>query len=236
VVVLHGSDDTALNIAKTTDMEEVARQTTGFLAVFPEMAAGPGGDSWGFADPSEIAFFHALVEHIDSEYALRRDQVYVCGHSNGGTMALFLQNNMPDVFSGAAAVEGGIGHLEDWDEESDGRPTMLVWNHNDAVLAEYGGEQLFQDTVSKLRRHNNTEAWPAFTLPLTSGTSEILFAEKNIWSHIPRAPLLHVISWESKDPTHKWLSPKVVPGTTLDASWLVWEFFAILSGWPSQGK
>lgn len=233
VVVLHGSNDTALNIANATGMEKVAEDTTGFLAVFPEMVK-PRGMSWGFGDPSEMAFFRAMVDRLGSEYALKDDQVYVCGHSNGGTMALFLQNNMGDTFSGGAAVESGVGHLDVWKNESKGRPTMVIWNHNDPVLAEFGGEQLYRDTIAKLRRHDHTGVGPSSMEPLPVGASGVLYAEKLSWDSSADVPAMSVISWASMIPTHHWLNPAAVPGTSLDASRLVWQFFSSLSSQPAQ--
>jgi len=233
VVVLHGSNDTALNIANATSMEKVAEETTAFLAVFPEMAE-PRGESWGFNDPSETAFFRALVDRLNSEYALRRDQVYVCGHSNGGTMSLYLQNNMGDVFSGAAAVESGVGHLDAWNNHSIGRPTMVIWNHKDPVLQEFGGEGLYQDTIDKLRRHDHTGVGPSSMEPLPDGASGVLYAEKLSWDGSAGVAPLSVVSWASIVPTHSWLNREAVPGTSLDASWLVWQFFTTISSQPAQ--
>jgi len=194
----------------------------------------PRGMSWGFNDTSELAFFRAMVERIGSEYALRHDQVYVVGHSNGGTMSLFLQNNMDDIFGGAAAVEAGVGRLEVWNNQSKGCPTMVIWNHNDPVLAEFGGEDLYQDTIAKLRRHDHTGVGPSSMEPLPVGSSGVLYAERLSWSSSSDVPALSVISWASTIPTHHWLNPAAVPGTSLDASWLVWQFFSTLPQQPAR--
>merc|ERR1712100_86124 len=108
----------------------------GFLLVYPEMQHYRA-DMWGYGKPKELAFFRDLPNAIaKAGFPIDQAKVFVSGHSNGGSMSLYLQNNMPDVFKGAAAVEAGVGHLDLWQNSSFGRPAMIVWNHNDNVLAE----------------------------------------------------------------------------------------------------
>jgi poly(3-hydroxybutyrate) depolymerase len=224
VVVLHGTGDYALSIAKTTRFEELAESSSKpFLAVFPEMST-PGGEEWGYLDDSP--FFLALRDSLDDQFSLERSEVYVCGHSAGGSMAIFLQNSLPNVFRGAAAVEAGIGGEKWWNEESSGRPTMLVWNHNDPVLREYGGEALLNKTLSKLRRHASpTDQQPSFSMPVaTFNASVVKHAEQLLYGASGSSPPLAVVSWETTLPTHHWSSPVNVPGS-FDASAFVWDFF-----------
>mmetsp|Transcript_31677 Transcript_31677/g.90463 ORF Transcript_31677/g.90463 Transcript_31677/m.90463 type:complete len:412 (+) Transcript_31677:150-1385(+) len=224
VVVLHGTADYALSIANTSRFEQLAESSSKpFLAVFPEMST-PGGEIWGYMD--DLPFFRALADSLDARFALDRDEVYVCGHSAGGSMSIFLQNNLPSVFSGAAAVEAGIGGLPWWNEESVGRPTMLVWNHNDPVLREFGGEALLNNTLSKLRRHAaSTDQRPSFSMPVaTFNASVVRRAERLLYGASGSSPPLAVVSWETALPTHLWSSPVSVPGS-FDASALVWDFF-----------
>merc|ERR1711933_581627 len=97
---------------------------------------------------------------LEREFLLNREEVYVCGHSSGGTMALYLQNNLHDLFRGAASVEAGAGHQWLWNERNTGRPTMIIWNHNDPVLN--GWDSLLADTIKLLRRHDTTGSGPSF--------------------------------------------------------------------------
>jgi poly(3-hydroxybutyrate) depolymerase len=224
VVVLHGTADYALSIANTSRFEQLAESSSKpFLAVFPEMST-PGGEMWGYMD--DLPFFRALRDSLDDQFPLDRSEVYVCGHSAGGSMSIFLQNNLPSVFGGAAAVEAGLGGLPWWDEESSGRPTMLVWNHNDPVLREFGGEALLNKTLSKLRRHaSSADQQPSFSMPVaTFNDSVVKRAEQLLYGASGSSPPLAVVSWETVLPTHHWSSPVNVPGS-FDASALVWDFF-----------
>ncbi|CAK0889082.1 unnamed protein product [Prorocentrum cordatum] len=189
----------------------------------------PGGEMWGYMAfflLRRLPFFRAIRDSLGDRFPLEEGEVYVCGHSAGGSMSIFLQNRLPGVFRGAAAVEAGIGGEEWWDEESPGRPTMLVWNHNDPVLREYGGESLLNRTLSKLSRHaTSADQRPSFSMPVaTSNASVVRRAEQLLYGGSTHAPPLAVVSWETALPTHLWSSPVSVPGS-FDASALVWDFF-----------
>lgn len=224
VLVLHGSEDYAPAIAASSSFEEVADGSPEpFLAVFPEMST-PGGEVWSYEN--DMAFFRAVVDRLAAEYNLRRNEVYVCGHSAGGSMSIFLQNNLADVFHAGAAVEAGIGGLPLWNETSTGRPTMLVWNRNDPVLKQFGGDSLLNRTLSKLRRHAYAaDMRPSFSLPVaTHNATVVRNAEQLLYGASGSAPPLAVVSWETLEPTHHWSNNRNVPGS-FDAAQMIWEFF-----------
>lgn len=230
VVVLHGSLATAPSIADQSRFEEVAEaRNPGFLIVYPEMKHYKAL-SWGFSEPDEVAFFKELPNAIaEAGFPIDQEKVFVAGHSNGGTMSLFLQNNLPDVFKGAAAVEAGVGHLDAWQNASFGRPTMVVWNHNDNVLAKYGGESLYQETLLKLRRHDpstrfGAAAGPSQFKPISGVSSGVVYANRFYWPAVGNVPPLAVVSWQSDTPTHNWANPYNVPGA-FDAASQIWKFF-----------
>jgi len=225
VLVLHGSLDSPEGIAEASNFHSIAARTSpGFIVVYPEMLK-PGGLAWGYNAPWEHHFFRGVVDLLVDQFAVARDEIFVTGHSAGGSMTLYLQNNMPELFKGAAAVEAGVGTLSAWRNESYGRPTMVVWNHNDPVLAEFGGDQLFHDTVTQLRRHDDPKSWPDQILALPAGYQGVVSAERKLWKAREMQPRTHIISWTSADPTHHWVNGKNLPGAPLDASILIWDFF-----------
>jgi len=177
-----------------------------------------------------VKFFRDVSNLLTRQYYVARDQVFAVGHSSGGSMALFLQNHLPDVFRGVASVEAGLPANQVW--TGNGRPTMVVWNHNDPVLAEYGGEQLYNDTLSMLRRRDPTGAGPSSVEPLST-SGGVVWAELLTWPAQGSNPLTSVVSWKSSAPTHAWLNPTHIKGTTLDASKMVWQFFKKLLVTPS---
>jgi len=155
-------------------------------------------------------------------------------------MSLYLQNNMPDVFRAAAAVESGLGFLDQWHNQSSGRPAMVIWNHNDPVLQWFGGEALYNAMLRQLRRHDprGANTGPSrvtgvgVALPEVQ-TSAINYAEWLTWPCVGRSPALEVVSWKSFDPTHQWASPRFVPGA-FNAASVTWMFFQRVAQTPSH--
>jgi len=222
--VLHGSFDNNLGIANTTRFHEVVSEA---VVMYPEMQT-PFGLEWGYNAPWEVEFFKALpYEAMKIGCTMNTGQVFIAGHSAGGSMALFLQNNQPELVMAAASVEAGVGKLYLWHNQSFGTPVMVVWNHNDDVLQEYGGETLYNNTVQQLQRHNPTgdsAAPPVVTDEVLAHTPAIVYATHLVWPSAGQSPLLEVISWKSKAPTHHWISPRILAGS-FDSSALVWDFF-----------
>mmetsp|Transcript_56584 Transcript_56584/g.156624 ORF Transcript_56584/g.156624 Transcript_56584/m.156624 type:complete len:264 (+) Transcript_56584:1-792(+) len=212
VFVLHGS------FSKPEDMFDLGFEPLadvhGFLVVYPEMSV-PRSAEWGYT--SDLPYFTALVNRLYQDCTLDLARVFVCGHSAGGTMALFLQNEA-GLFAAAGAVEAGVGHLDEWSMEKRGSRTMLVWNHADPVLAEYGGERLYKQTLATLRRRGSLQ--PASTEPLHT-FPPVVSAE--LWRYPEDgSPKLHVLSWRSVPGTHDW--PQV-PSMTFDGAQQLVAFF-----------
>jgi poly(3-hydroxybutyrate) depolymerase len=226
VIVLHGSLDTPVNIAGHSRFDELAEaRNPGFLVVYPEMQT-PLGMHWGYTD--DISFFEELPKAIaEAGYPVNHDQVFVTGHSAGGTMSLFLQNNMPHLFKGAAAVESGVGNLMLWHNHSFGAATMVVWNHNDPVLAEFGGDGLYQQTLRKLRRHDpaGAEVGPQNVTMISGETPGVMYAERLYWPAVGEVPPLAVMSYRTLEATHAWSNPMNIQGAAFDAAAAIWSFF-----------
>jgi len=226
IVVLHGSNTSNYEMANMTRYHKVMNAA---LVLYPEMRIAKG-PSWEYNASWEASFFRSLPGAVvEAGYSVDLSQVFVVGHSSGGSMSLFLQNNMPDLFRAAAAVEAGVGHPEMWYNQSAGRPVMLVWNHNDPVLQAFGGESLFFTSLRQLRRHDpaGPTANPSYVtevvLPGTQ-TSGVAYAERMAWPAAGRASSLEVVSWITWNPTHSWASQRAVPGA-FDAAVITWDFF-----------
>lgn len=203
IFVLHGSGDIAAGMIDK-GFEPMA-DLHNFLVVYPEMMT-PRADEWGYND--DIPYFIALLHRLQEKYNLDPARVFVCGHSAGGSMTLFLQNEMSQ-FCAAGAVESAVGpmskdgQLHQWDMSKSGQPTMVVWNHADPVLTEYappGGEPAYYNlTVSTLRRHGSQNF---VTEPLPT-SSKIVSAELLTYPS-DAAPELRVLSFTSTPGTHAW--------------------------------
>jgi len=106
---------------------------------------------------------------------------------------------------------------------------MLVWNHNDPVLQEYGGEALYFTSLRQLRRHDpaGPTTNPSYVTDVVlpeAQTSGISYAEWMAWPAARHASALEVVSWKTWNPTHAWANQRALPGS-FDAAVITWEFF-----------
>lgn len=124
VLVLHGSQGQAsdmfdLGFERLADLH-------GFYVVYPEMAV-PRSSVWGYQH--DLSYFSMLATRLrEASFGVMPDKLFVCGHSAGGTMTTFLQNEMDD-FAAAGVVEAAVGSLQLWNMTRRGHRTILVWNH-----------------------------------------------------------------------------------------------------------
>jgi len=219
ILVLHGSG------AMASDMFdlgfEAMADARNFLVVYPEMSV-PKGNEWGYLD--DIPYFSALARRLQQhDFGVPSDKIFICGHSAGGTMVTFLQNEM-DEFAAAGVVEAAVGRLSNWTMARRGKPTMVVWNHADPVLQEYapGGieEAYFNLTVSTLRRGSSTVPDLRQQLkkarPVTQA-SLLTFKDTVV------SPLLQVVSWRSDPGRHTWPSPSWT--NSVDSTKILVDFF-----------
>ena len=191
VVVLHGSDCFALNMS-TAGFEQLSSAPT---VAYAEMEI-EGSSEWGYA--KDLAYFDTLAARL-REVA---ERVYVVGHSAGGSMSLYLQNQMRrGTLDAAAAVEAGVGQLRAWDMSATGVPTMVVWNSNDPVLAEYGGAALYNQTIKVLRRKGHC-GHASRELPVSRNAT--MAAVLDFPACSVNQPDTAVLQWHSAEPTHQW--------------------------------
>lgn len=233
VLVLHGDGDVAADMPSMTHFDDVSRGSkANFLVVYPEMIERYSNRDWVWqvGNPKEIEFFQDVSSLLRNEFGA--GDLYVVGHSVGGTMSLYLQNVMPGVFTGAAAVEAGVGEksVQFWNSTSYGRPTIVLFNHNDNVLQQFGGEELYNQTLSVLRRLDRSHTKPS-SAPMFSNWA--CSASQLYWPGVGQQPPTAVVSWKSLLPSHCWLCPKEkvfrgchaeLVGCPLDAASIVWEF------------
>lgn len=202
IFVLHGSDDVPSSFFNV-GFEPLA-DAHDFLVVYPEMQV-PRSDDWGYE--SDMAYFKALHQRLQDDFAMDGSRAFVCGHSAGGTMSLFLQNEM-DIFQAAASIEAAPEPWK-WHLNRTGHRSMIIYNHADPVLREFAPQKslpkLLNFSVATLRRQGSKK-------PLSS---RLLYKEDG-WpsaelTHYPQdaAPELWILKWFSDPGTHEWpTSPK----------------------------
>jgi poly(3-hydroxybutyrate) depolymerase len=224
IFVLHGSEAVAADMFNKGF--EALAEKHGFLVVYPQMKI-PDGYEWGYQE--DFPYFFALLDRLYEDYGLDPNQTFVCGHSAGGSMALFLQNEVKH-FSKGAAVEADVGRLHLWKMWKTGHPSMVIWNHADPELnyVPAGGElHYFNRTVKTLRRHGTKDFTIAKSLP-TSPTivsaQYLLYPTEGRWFMGPDlgSPELRILNFKSNPGTHAWADKS---WATFDATEELVKFF-----------
>jgi len=198
---------------------EALADERGFHVVYPEMKV-PKGDAWGGKD--DISYFEALIQRLQQvDFGVTRH--FVSGHSAGGSMSYFLQNEMPH-FEAAGIVEAGADPNSEWDLTKVGLRTIIVWNHADPVLTQYapGRKEMayYNQTLKALHRQPGSDPDSRVALPTSHA---VVQAERLTFNKNAVAPELKIVSWTSKPGKHDWALPSWT--ITLDATKELVDFF-----------
>ena len=139
IFAFHGRTTPNGQVQRYFQIEQSSTSPTIF--VYPAGLMGEDGKySWyepGQSGDSlrDYAFFDALLELFSSSYCLDLDQVFIVGHSLGGSFANSLGCSRGSVIRGVGSVAGRI-----WDAECSGpTATMILHNpHDDLVPLSRG--------------------------------------------------------------------------------------------------
>ncbi|GAA3979546.1 PHB depolymerase family esterase [Streptomyces marokkonensis] len=137
VIAFHGRGADAAEMRKKSRLEKAAGER-GMLVAYPEGL----DDGWGAGtrateqrpDPDlDVRFTEALVKHLVGTERADPEQVYVAGFSNGGSMALRVAAQLPDLLAGAASVSGQLPAGDAAVEPTGPVPVMVVYGADDPV-------------------------------------------------------------------------------------------------------
>jgi len=221
---LHGRTATARQQQEMSQMEAKADQA-GFILVAPQADDDP--PTWWGAVPGEIgaadmAFFDALLNHLQTEISIDPLRIYATGFSNGASLANRLGCAYPEVFAAIAPVSGG--HVGWYDCEAQ-LPVSVIAFHglNDGIIP-YDGDQ------NNPKIHEWVEAWAqrngCDSAPTVSTPAENVSLES--WGNCQEDTLVSLYS--IAEAGHTWPGSYFnidFGGTTqaIDASDIIWDFF-----------
>lgn len=247
VLVLHGGGGNAENAERTTGFSDKARRE-GFIVVYPEgtsrfrqkLLTWNAGHCCGYAmehQVDDVGFIRALIGRLVKEYPVDPKRIYVTGMSNGGMMAHRLGRELPEQIAAIAPVVATVFG----DEPKAAYPVSALMLNGmlDKSVPHAGGPPggRFSDSW------DGTPAKPA----LAQG---VYWASTNRCAREPvRRDHGTYIHWQYPCPTgkavelyllkdngHAWPGGQKgfrradTPSTSLNATDLIWEFFAAQGG------
>ncbi|MFC8566038.1 alpha/beta hydrolase family esterase [Streptomyces sp. NPDC057245] len=137
VIAFHGRGADAAELREKSRLERAAT-ARGMLVSFPE-----GLDhGWGAGtratkqrpDPGlDVRFTEALIKHLVRTEHADPERVYVAGFSNGGSMALRMAAERPELLAGAVSVSGQLPAGDAAVRPTGPLPVMVVYGADDPV-------------------------------------------------------------------------------------------------------
>lgn len=137
LIAFHGRGADAEQLRRQSGLDRAA-EARGMLLVYPEAL----GKAWGAGtaptgqrpDPdADVRFTEALVAELVRTGRADPHRVYVAGFSNGGSMALRMAAQRPDLVAGAASVSGELPTGAAAVKPTGPVPVMIVYGAEDPV-------------------------------------------------------------------------------------------------------
>jgi polyhydroxybutyrate depolymerase len=169
LVVLHGAGGNATKAELATGLSDYA-QSDEFIVVYPsgtQVADVPGQLGWN-ADGccgapaatgvDDVGFIAAVLDDIESEYAVDTERIYVAGFSNGGMMTYRLSCELGDRIAGIAVVAGAFNVAEC---DSDAHTDVLIVHGTDDQTVPYRGGPTNERTAARFGQWMNSSVGDA---------------------------------------------------------------------------
>jgi polyhydroxybutyrate depolymerase len=140
LVALHGSMGTGGQARASFGYDfDLLAERHGFIAVYPQGYEGHWNDckrSGPYAAKREnvddAGFLHALVDRLVTDHGADRSRVYLAGISNGGSMALCLALQEPELARAYAAVISSVPTPQNMAVRPKGRAVSILFMNGTA--------------------------------------------------------------------------------------------------------
>lgn len=134
VIMLHGGGGSSAEFNALSGMNAVA-DSAGFLTVYPNSSTGV----WNFLSregrSNDLAFMNALIDQMETDFAVDASHIYAVGYSNGGLMALRMRCSMTDRLAGVGVMGATMTYaLAEFCLDSAPMPTILVQGMSDPAF------------------------------------------------------------------------------------------------------
>ncbi len=234
VVALHASHNSGSGMAGLTNFNDVA-DSYGVIAAYPDALKGVWNTD-GSAPQDDFAFISAMIQQMQSDFAVNAHQVYAMGFSNGATFTEELGCTLSSQFAAVASVSG---HMPSSYPCPLAHPMPLITFHGTAdtiyTYAGWGSTKYGPRLMGAVDAENTWASLssciaPAVTtdLPnivLTDGTTEQLTVIGGCSGRV-QMQLYTIINGGHTWPGGTLLSWLGLTSTDISASTLIWQFFA----------
>lgn len=227
-----GGGDIASQVA-VSDMRPIA-DTADFIVVYPQALPDPNDDgstNWLHKDPTtvdDVFFIEALLEKINSEYAIDTERVYACGYSLGGEFTYELACRLNDRIAAVGVVARTMGTAA-FNSCSPVHPTgMLTILGTDDFISPYdglvwAGIQYYlsaEETHNYWVDYNNATATPIVNALPDLSPNDGSTVERYIWSDGDGCATVEHLKVNGGG--HDW--PGTFGNMDIDASLEIWNY------------
>jgi polyhydroxybutyrate depolymerase len=243
VLVLHGGGGNAANAEQMTGFTAKAREE-GFIVVYPEGTSRFGDKllSWNAGhccayamknDVDDVGFIRALIEKLEREYPVDPRRIHATGMSNGAMMSHRLGIELSDRIAAIAPVVGAMFG----DESLPRQPVsaLIINGMRDEHVPWRGGEP----------GGRSTRSWDGTPVKPALHQAEFWSRANGCSAPLQRQETSRWIEWRDactsphdvtfyllEDHGHAWPGGEKgsrrgdEPSTALDATDVIWTFFA----------
>ncbi len=254
VFVLHGDMDTSRNMMALTRFNEVAERE-GFIVIYPQGY----NRSWNYGrqQPGEIinriddvGFIEGLIDLLSENFNVDEERIFVTGLSLGGVMAHYLGCQLSDRLAAIAPVAGTVpDNLLDDCPGGDAVSVLYIQGTMDAIMPWDGTEIIIQGQSygRQLSAPETVDFWLDFNSCATDSVPETVASSSDDYSGVTRTVYgecdngAQVVFYAIEGGGHNWPHPdwqlpREIANPDLDATELIWEFFAGQSATNEDGE
>ncbi len=228
VIVYHGYNGSAVGLRNASHMNKLADQN-GFIVVYPQGSESPASWNAGVgafgptADTDDVQFTRDLLDHIEKNYCVDPQRIYLTGFSLGGGLSYRLACVMSNRVTAIATTAGAYYPFPEGCHPTRPVPVLEIHGQADPQALYNGNPPRFMASVQ-----DYLNGW--LERDGCSQQSDQFFQQGDVtgieWTHCSAG--VEVRHYRVSDGGHSW---GVLPGTShvIDSSTVMWEFLSKFS-------